>query len=374
MYEEEKLKEEIYKCSKCGLCQCVCPVYLATRNEMFLSRGRYNVLNGFYNYGKKLSKNFIDSLDVCLNCNACKDFCPSNIDAYKVFSTMKNKYNYRYSIFYFSFIYKCILIFCFISSLLYKIFPFKSLLLNTCFEKMYAPEIIRKKTDNSLLKKGNVIYFEGCFNKYINNSDKNASLNIIEKLGYKVTNIISLCCGYPYLNEGNFKSFINNANKIINIVNDDCDYIVCSCDSCFDTLKRISSFIVSKKAEIFVSKLIRLDEFLKLNNASLSGCQNFLYYKPLIRKEECYISDSVKEYSRKGLCSLMENFFILKYPKYSKLLIKSVFLKKEDVDGKTIVTSCLLAKLGFIIGLKRIHSIAHVLSYAEYAEKNLVDD
>ena len=371
MYDENKLKEEIYKCSKCGLCQCVCPTYLATKNEMFLSRGRYNVLNGFYNFNKNLSKNFIKNLDICLNCNACKDFCPSNIDAYKVFSSLKNKYNYKYSILNFSFIYRFILHSYFILSFLYRIFPFKSLLLNTYSEKIFAPIIARKKTNNSILKKGKVIYFEGCFNKYVNNSDKNASMNLIEEQGFKVSKIISLCCGYPYLNEGNFKKFINHANKIINLVNDDSDYIVCSCDSCYDSLKRISSFVVSKKSELFVSKLIRLDEFLKLNNYQFNSKNEGIYFKPLLRKDECYIPENVKGFSKKGLCSLMENFFIIKYPKYTKKIINAVFFKKEETDNKIIITSCLLSKWGVIRGLKKIHSNAHVLSYAEYAEIGL---
>ena len=374
MFDEDKLKEEIYKCSKCGLCQSVCPVYIAFKNEMFLSRGRYNVLNGFYNFGKKLSKSFIKNLDICLNCNACMNFCPSSIDAYKVFSSLKNKYNYKYSIFNFSFVYRFILYFYFILGSLYKIFPFKSFLLNTYFEKIFAPVIRRKKTDKSLLKKGKIIYFEGCFNKYINNSDKNASLNIIEKSGYKVSKVISFCCGYPYLNEGNFKKFIIQANKIINLVNDDCDYIVCSCDSCFDTLMRISSFVVSKKSQLFISKLIRLDEFLKLNNYQFNCRKNDIYFKPLLRKDECYIPENLKKISKKGLCSLMENFFIFKYPKYSKKLLKSVFFMKEDADNHTIVTSCLLSKWGLLKGFSKINSNAHVISYAEYVEKTSIDN
>ena len=245
------------------------------------------------------------------------------------------------------------------------------MLLYTNYEKIFATIIARKKTNNSILKKGKVIYFEGCFNKYVNNSDKNASMNLIEEQGFKVSKIISLCCGYPYLNEGNFKKFINHANKIINLVNDDSDYIVCSCDSCYDSLKRISSFVVSKKSELFVSKLIRLDEFLKLNNYQFNSKNEGIYFKPLLRKDECYIPENVKGFSKKGLCSLMENFFIIKYPKYTKKIINAVFFKKEETDNKIIITSCLLSKWGVIRGLKKIHSNAHVLSYAEYAEIGL---
>ena len=41
-----ELEEDIYKCSKCGLCQKVCPVYKVTGNECMLSRGKFTLLNG----------------------------------------------------------------------------------------------------------------------------------------------------------------------------------------------------------------------------------------------------------------------------------------------------------------------------------------
>ena len=65
---------------------------------MYLPRGRYIVLNNLFNNKKKLSKNFIKNLDICLNCNACTDFCPSNIDATKIYTELKWKYKYRFGI------------------------------------------------------------------------------------------------------------------------------------------------------------------------------------------------------------------------------------------------------------------------------------
>ena len=39
-------EEDIYKCSRCGLCQSVCPVYQTTLNDCAVSRGKFNILNG----------------------------------------------------------------------------------------------------------------------------------------------------------------------------------------------------------------------------------------------------------------------------------------------------------------------------------------
>ena len=60
-----EIKEEVYKCSKCGLCKSVCPLYLATKNELYSPRGRNIVLNDFFSKGKKLSNKFIKVFFFC---------------------------------------------------------------------------------------------------------------------------------------------------------------------------------------------------------------------------------------------------------------------------------------------------------------------
>lgn len=366
----DEIKEEVYKCSKCGLCQSVCPLYLATKNEMFLARGRYIVLNGLFNLKKQLNKKFIKELDFCLNCNACKNFCPSNIDAYKVFSEIKHRNDYKYFCLHFSAVYRLLLNLHRLFKFIYKIFPFKSLLLKSYADKLYSERVKYKKYSNSLPNKGKVVYFEGCFNKYINSSDKNASLNLIEKTGYSISKISSLCCGYPYLNEGNLNKFIKQAKKIISSVPQDAEYIICSCDSCYDTLKRFSFYI--DNCQEFQNKLIRLDEFLKINNLNLEDSEQRCYFKPLLRKENCNLPNTVSTLQKKGLCSMMENLFVLKHPIFAKKVLINEFLSKDDINNKIVITSCLLTKWGLLKGFSFIKSDVDVLTYSEYA--NLLSD
>src|SRR5574344_2074779 len=85
-------KDDIHKCSKCGLCQSVCPVYKVTGNDCAVSRGKFIMLNGVIKGDLKLSKNINKYLDMCLKCNACKEFCPSDIDAKQMFTTAKSEY------------------------------------------------------------------------------------------------------------------------------------------------------------------------------------------------------------------------------------------------------------------------------------------
>ena len=330
----ETIREEVYKCSKCGLCKSVCPIYLATKNEMYIARGRYIVLNNFFNNKKKISKKFINNLDICLNCNACRDFCPSNIDAKEIYTTLKNKYNYKYGFIPFSVIYFSYL---FVKSL-----------------KKETPAVQRNKKVQKH-KKEKVIYFQGCVNKFINPSDKNATLNILDKLGYEVIKITENCCGLPYLSDGNFKSFDRNSKKIVQSIPENVKYIVCSCDSCYQTLKTITDIS---------DKLITLDEILSLNNYKIKKEDSVVYHKPLSKKENPFIN--LPMINRKGCCSTMENFFLLKHEEFAEELIQKVFYKKEEVDNKTIITTCQLDKIGLKKGIKTINSNANLYSLSEY--------
>lgn len=373
MEKKYDVKEEIYKCSKCGLCKSVCPVYIASKNEMFLSRGRYIVLNRFFNQSEIPGRDFVKNLDVCLNCNACKNFCPSNIDAYKTFTLIKNRFNYKFSFINFSFLLKILLNFLRICKFLYRIFPFKSIFINTYIDALFSEKVYRRNNISNKAKKGKIVYFEGCINKYINESDKNASLNLIEDTGYSVEKIISLCCGYPYLSDGNLDKYKKQISKFISKIPVDVDYIVCSCDTCFDTLKRAADFF-DLKSDIF-SKIITIDNFLKINNYKFPSdyenkiVKENLYFKPLLRNDECYLPLNLIPINKKGFCSLAENFFMLKHPHMTKIMSDALFLSNEETDGKLLVTSCQLSKIGLIKRIKDNNSDSPVMSYAEYVCK-----
>ena len=317
----EQIKEEIYKCSKCGLCKSVCPIYIATKNEMYLPRGRFIILNSLFN--KKPSNEFTKNLDVCLHCNLCKDFCPSNINSAEIFKDLKKKSKTLYI-------------------KLFFVFNF-SRLLN--LKKKYKP----KKFEN----REKVLYFEGCYNKYIDSSDRNASIKLIEDLGYEVEKVVSNCCGYPYKTNNDEKNYKKNADKIISNCNLNTLYIVCSCDSCYETLKKINN-------KEFTDKLIRLDDLLKQKNYQLQNNEEAIYFKPITRKDECYLPTEIKQLNKKGACSLMENFFGLKHSKLSKKIAN----KQEKIQTETLVTTCNITKWGLITNLKY-----KVLSYSEYIKK-----
>ena len=333
--EEINIKEEVYKCSKCGLCQSVCPIFLALKNEMYLSRGRYNILNNFFNNNKPLSKKFINDLDICLNCNACKNFCPSAIDSALIFTLLKNKY-YR-PLFPFWLKFKLILIFnsikkYFAKQPLYKITVQKS--------KNYAP-----------VKKADVVYFQGCFNRYINPSDKNSALNILKQNGYNTVKVLNNCCGLPFLSDGSLKKFEKNSLKILKAIPKNVKYAVTSCDSCYKTL-----YDIFKTSDI---ELIKLEDLIP----NTGKTENTVFHKPFALEQYKGILPVI---NKKGICSLTENYFMFKHPDIAGKILENVFYTQEELKEKTIVTSCNLTKWGLIECCKKKGINAEIYSLAEY--------
>ena len=85
-------KEDIHKCSKCGLCQAECPIYKITGNDCTVSRGQFRMLEGVIKGDLKMSKTINRYLDLCLKCGACSKFCPSGIDVVDVIISAKAEY------------------------------------------------------------------------------------------------------------------------------------------------------------------------------------------------------------------------------------------------------------------------------------------
>lgn len=83
-------KNELNKCSQCGLCMAVCPVYQKTKNDCANARGLCTMLNGVIEQKLEFDETILKYLKMCLdnkNCEKCKSFCPSGIDLQTIFDS-----------------------------------------------------------------------------------------------------------------------------------------------------------------------------------------------------------------------------------------------------------------------------------------------
>ena len=231
---------DINKCSKCGLCQSVCPVYKETGNDCAVSRGKFVMLDGVLKGDLQLNKTINKYLDLCLKCGKCKDFCPSNIDVCKIFETAK--YEYARKTFWGRFLW-----------ILESKYVFDSCIKIAGMAQKFLNSFYGRSKKQSAKKNLRVIYFKGCVNKLYPKVE-NALKKILS--GYDDVEIIEKdfsCCGLPFLSSGNLERFEEVKKHNLGLLNCDYDYILTDCASCEDTLKSYGIQTVLNAAE-FISQ------------------------------------------------------------------------------------------------------------------------
>ena len=276
----DEFKEDIYKCSGCGLCQSVCPVYKILKKESAVSRGKFKLLNAIVNKDIKFSKKTLEFMDMCLHCQACSEFCPSGIDAQKIIETAQydmlgcgifNFPKIAVAQIFSRKIYLNLIKFFIRVLRITKVldilccFNFKKIKLLQAFLKINIPKI-RQKSDKT--KTIRALYFKGCINNYINPSVQNAVEKVLDKTEVEVIEAPFYCCGLPMKSAGDFESFIEVAKKNIDAISDiEFDYLIFDCASCKSTFLSYVQFLqdeYKEKAQNIVLKAIGIYELLKI--------------------------------------------------------------------------------------------------------------
>ena len=339
--------EDVYKCSKCGLCQSVCPVYKATGKETSVSRGKFTLLNGVLTGKLKLNKKIADNLQLCLGCKACFDYCPSGISAEEIITAARSESlkvngigfikrfildnfgsNFRLGLLKFGLgLYKVFLYyFNIVLSLRRVAKPRRGNLSNVENSQKVGllrslrslAMTIRKLKDffalfNSQLRehvkyrklkpikplsKLKIVYFPGCINNYVNPSVKNAVLIVLEKNGYSMQIPKSFkCCGIAARSAGDFKTFSELAEHNIKQIPDDIDYIITDCASCGSAWEFYPEFTEGKlkeKAEKLAKKAVNINKFLASKEIYLPKTSNI--NKKITYHDPCHLKRFQKIY------------------------------------------------------------------------------
>ena len=225
--ENEKIKslsdykEEIHRCSKCGLCQSVCPLFELTGNECTVSRGQFIMLEGVISGKLKLSKKINHYIDLCLKCGKCSEFCPSDIDIVDILLSAKHEY--------------------FKNSIEGEIYGFLEskpvfntlLKLKNILVNIFTP----LKKSNTFTTKA--VYFGGCVST---RKTENFVTELLNKIHIEVIKIDFGCCGMPFLTTGNTERFLEQMKENISKLPEEIEYIVTDCASCEWMWKNYSKY------------------------------------------------------------------------------------------------------------------------------------
>ena len=72
--------EQIIHCMHCGMCLPTCPTYELTGLEKYSPRGRIRLIKAIADGELDLTENFKESINFCLDCQACVSACPAGVE------------------------------------------------------------------------------------------------------------------------------------------------------------------------------------------------------------------------------------------------------------------------------------------------------
>ena len=347
-------EKELQKCSKCGMCESVCPLFKIEPNDCIASKGKFVMLYGVTKGELKLSKNINKYLDKCLKCEKCNKFCPAGIDVCQILSHAKHDYakNKPFGK----------LIFLLQSKLIFS----NIIKLADIITKPFRP----KKNKNG---EKTVIYFKGCVNRIIPNTDK-----YISKLFRKDINIIEPdfdCCGLPFLTEGNMERFIESAKSNLDKFTTDAEYIVTDCASCESTLMSYPKYIddaAKIKVRTFVnwgdliaeSKLrFKAKKELKITFHKPCHLKSDDFFEKILEKSEGIKYIKMKDYDN---CCGFAGSFAIKNPRLSQIISKRKAQAINETGADYVITTCPSCILGLRQGLMLTGSKTKVVSLLEF--------
>lgn len=386
MKKLEDFKDEINKCSKCGLCQSVCPIYKLTGNDCAVSRGKFVMLDGVLKGDLKLNRNINKYLDLCLKCDKCSNFCPSSIDVCKILETAK--YNYEKNTLWGKFIF-------FFESK----YVFGNLL--KLFKTLINPHPLREgkqlfasEASNRDVGAGEnklkLLYFKGCVNNIFPQTDKflhklfdNSDVEIIEK--------DFDCCGLPFLSSGNLERFEEVKKHNLELMNCDFDYILTDCASCESTLKgyfqptrndveqESPTYDLSLRAN---EKSVAIPSFISLGELIANQNIKFKFEKPIkvTFHKPCHLENDdfwlkiiencenveyvkMKDYDE---CCGFSGEFAIKNHKISMQISKQKAQNAINTGADYVITTCPACVLGLKQGMLGIKKSPKVLSLSDF--------
>jgi|GEM_PF-188644 len=417
--QPEKMKrlkdysEDIYKCTKCGFCQAICPIYKETGLETAVSRGKFTLLHGILNGRVDFTPKIAKYLDMCLGCRACYDFCPAGISAEEIITAARNE-NFRINSIS---LLKKFIIWCFKSNIRLKLLKFaldiykKSGLIPVVdkisgfsgrpgklvqvFNQQLKENIQYKKLtpvrENSGIK---VAYFPGCIGSYVNPSAKNAVIMVLEKHGVEVIMPKNLsCCGISSRSAGDYETFRALAEKNLRAIPSDINYLITDCASCGSAWEFYPEFFegeLKQKAEEISRKAVNINKFLDETNLYIpEGTQlkeSVTYHDPChlarfqrVTEEPRNILKKIpgidyREMEEADICCGAAGTFCVSKPGISLAISKRKAQNVINTEAGVVSTSCSACKIGLANGLVDSNTRKKLISPVELLAKLYIQE
>ncbi len=318
MYPSEIMLQEAEKCSRCGVCAAVCPVFRELQRETYSSRGKTEIAKALVAGELPYSSYTEDIFSKCLLCLTCKGACPAGVDQGKLILGIRaelakrrglplsKKIAFKYLLKNRSLFEKALKAFSYLQMFAppkgdgqLRHLPFflsafgKGRLIpdlsKTPLRKEF-PEVIPPSKAPAQMRVG---LFSGCFIDFV---DPAIGRSLIRVLGRHGVEVVfpkkQTCCGIPVFMSGDLQNGLDLLKMNIEAFAPyKLDAIIVACATCGSALKESYKTLVEGESQewkdrvgAFSGKVLDIAEFLtqkiKLTKGEKESLQKVTYHDP----------------------------------------------------------------------------------------------
>jgi len=318
MYSEKIMIQEAEKCSRCGVCAAVCPVFRELQRETYSSRGKTEIAKALVAGDLPYSSYTEDIFSKCLLCLTCKGACPAGVDQVKLVLGIRaelakrrglplsKKVAFKYLLKNRSLFEKALRAFSYLQMFAppkgdgkLRHLPFflsafgKGRLIPDISDmplRKQFPEVIGPDKGPTTLRVG---LFSGCFIDFVEPAIGRSLIRVLGRHGVEVVfPKKQTCCGIPVFMSGDVENGLDLLKMNVEAFNPyPLDAVVTACATCGTALKESYKVLVEgesqewkERVEAFSGKVRDISEFLtdniKLNRAKQESLWKVTYHDP----------------------------------------------------------------------------------------------
>ena len=325
---ESKFRHHILKCSKCGFCQAVCPVYGVTIRSTLNARGKMLLLKEVIDGVIELNNELIEPIFQCTMCGACTDNCPSGINVPDIIRQVRKDLLHADS---------C-----------HPVIPGAHKMLNR-HTNIYGEENF-PDFGRVWAKKADYVFFIGCVGAYREKKATAAILKLLDNLEINYSVINEICCSGILEDIGDKIRDSNISIIAERILATGCGTVITSCPYCLRTFNGTAY----KTLHEHNIKFIHISQFISSADFNISTDKKITYHDPCDLGRHCGIYDE----PRKIIAKIATNFIEMRHNKKKSLCCgagggvrgsfaaSSVSMAKrrlneaEEIGAEIILTEC----------------------------------